>query len=410
MNKQITFFWDRRQSGYTYDFPVEDGGRIYKFSVFSRKALDEKALPKRKENKGSIEPQIENLRSMLSQGGVIALIYEENRAPFLRTIPVASQPESATSSVGLLLPGQPSLNLEALGDSKGVSFPARAHALIPVDATAEKHLSDLQKQLRYLPADLEALVLHSIRDPSLEARVGLLEAINPKGLAGQQSGKSWILRGLPFLSKLPWFERSVPAWPVAMLLVLLLLVGNGMLSYSILESVNGSFVIPGLPRARATEGEGPAASGKKIFGLIDAVRAQETNPNLVALAVGHFAKVENEEDLEVVLRPGDEGELLVRGLLKLEAHRLEPSDATLFASANNPSAVNKFYKDRTLDQDSQDMLAALACAAFGTPGLPKTSTETAVLFAETDQRCESFPLDKASAGLDRLLEHIQKPR
>jgi hypothetical protein len=424
MSKAITFFRNRQQeTGQTYEFRVEGQARTYRVFVFSRKSLEEKVVQSRnlsKDGGGSIQPEIDKIRLAIqrSQGGAIAVIYEENRNRFLWAIPVTSQSEGAFDTIGILRPGHPSLNLEPLSASKGVvPFPAGAHALIPVDREAEESLRGFQDYLRYLPADLETLVLHAIRDPSLDTRVGLLEAVVRKDTTETSASKSWFLRLLPFLAKISWFKRPMPVWPAAAVLFGLLLTVNAILFYSILQSVNGSFVIPGMPRDHVTEGgeggdgdEGSTTTvtpSQKIFALIAAAR-KSSNASLSALSQGHFSKVQTEGDLAKVLVPGEDGVVVARGLLKLEALRLDKAAAgDLFGGVNNPTQVNTFYQGRHLDARSRDMLAALACAAYGSPGLPKTQSAAAVPFADVGQGCKSFPLEKAAPGLDDLLKLVQ---
>jgi hypothetical protein len=415
MSKQITFFRDRLQtSGHTYKFEVDDGARILRFSVFSQKPLEEKLIKTRplgKENKGDLQPEVNKIKSAIQQGegGVIAIVYEENRNRYLWTIPVSPQSESAFGSVGILRPGHPSLDLEPLQPTKGVvPLPAGSHALIPVDLEAEKRLRGFQDHLGYLPADLESLVLHTLRHPSLEARVGLLEEMVRKNTVEPPSGKSWTHRIFPSLAESSSSGRSVSLWRVIAALLGLVLVFNTVVLYLILKTDNGSITVSPILPVNST----PAAAATPnqiIFALIQAVRGKSANQGMVALAQGHFAKVQKEGDLDSLLAPGDDGKLLVRGLMKLEAFRLNQSEGEkLFGNAENWTDLNNFYQGRELEAQSRNMLAALACAAFQSPGLEKTKKTGAVSFAESEKDCNSYPLDKALPGLDELLKRLQK--
>jgi hypothetical protein len=423
MSKAITFFRNRRQeTGQTYEFRIEEPPQTYRFFVFSRKPLEEKLVQTRnlsKEGGSSAKAEVEKIKAAIQRGpgGAIAMIYEENRDQYLWTIPVVSQPEVAFGAVGVLLPGDPALNLESLSDSKGIlPFPPGAHALIPVDKEAEDSLRGFQNHLRYLSPDLEALVLHAIRDPSLDTRVSLLEAIVRKDMAESSTGKGWLLRLFPFLAKARWLRRPVSIWPLIAILFGLMLAANSFLLYSILLSMqqrsgNGAVTVPFI--ARHPEPPAPAASttaGQKIFELIAAAR-KSPNPGLSALSKGHFSKVQKESDVKKILVPGENGALLARGLMKLEALRLDPTAAKdLLGSANNPTQVNNFYQGRDLEASSRELLAALACAGFGSPGLPSTQSAEAVPFADEGQDCKSFPLEKAVPGLDDLLKLVQETK
>jgi hypothetical protein len=416
MSKAITFFRNRQQdTGQAYEFRIEDPPRTYRLFVFSRKPLEEKLIQTRnlsKESGSSIQTEVDKIKSAIQRGpgGAIAVIYEENRNQYLWTIPVVSQSETAFGSVGVLLPGQPSLKLESLSDSKGsVPFPPGAHALIPVDKEAEDSLRGFQDHLRYLPSDLESLVLHAIRDPSLDTRVSLLEAIVRKGTGESSASANWLLRLFPFLAKVPWLRRSLSVWPLVAILCVLMLAVNSLLLYSILQSDKGSIVVPFI----AGRKEPPPASAtpsQKIFELIEAVR-KSSNPDLSALSQGHFSKVKKESDVKKILVPGEDGALLARGLMKLEAFR-QDQDAgiALFNAASKPSAVNDFYESRDLDTKSREMLAALACAAFKSPELPKAPPAKAVPFADEGQGCKGFPLEKAVPELDDLLKLVQETK
>jgi hypothetical protein len=419
MSKAITFFRNRQQGkGQTYEFRIDVPPQTYRLFVFSRKPLEEKLTQTRDLSKGSggsFQSETGKIESAIQRGagGVIAVIYEDNQKRFLQTIPVVPQSEAAFGSVGVLLPGHPSLNLESLNDSKGIiSFPPGAHALIPVDKEAEDSLRGFQNHLRYLPSDRESLVLHSVRDPSLDTRVSLLEAIVRKGTAESSANKNWLLRLFPFLAKVPWLGRSLPIWPLVAILCGLMLAVNSLLLYSILQSDNGSVVVPFITRQE----EPPSTSAsttpsQKIFELIEAVR-KNPNRGLSALSQGHFSNVQNESDVTRVLAPGDAGELLARGLMKLEAfHENQNDGSDLFSTANNPSAVNKFYEKSNPDAKSREMLASLACAAFNSPELPATASAAAVPFAAKNQSCEKdFPLEKTVPGLDDLLKLVQETK
>ncbi|HBL29424.1 MAG TPA: hypothetical protein DD490_21540 [Acidobacteria bacterium] len=412
MSKQITFFWDRRQAGHVYDFEIDDGARRQRFSVFSQKPLEEKLVKNRplpKENKGDLQPEIERIKAILQgQGGVISLVHDKGlNQVSLRTIPVATQAGAAIASVGILRPGHPSLALEALNEPQGAPFPVGSHALIPVDPETETQLRGLKENLGHLPGDLESLALHAIREPSLESRVGLLEALNRKGGDDSPTGPKWLRR---LLEKTSWGGRPASLWPAVAALLGLVLVANTVVLYSILKTDNGSIVVP-LMSAGRTPPAAAATPGQKIFALTEAVRGKAEDARMKALAEGHFVSVQKEDEVERILTPGEEGVLLVRGLMKLEALRLNQEDAAgLFDSANNPTQVNNFYKGRALNARSRDLLAALACVAFGAPGLPKTSTADPVPFAEEGKDCTSYPLDKASPGLDDLLKLLQDTR
>ncbi len=419
MSKAITFFRNRRQeAGHIYEFRIENHPQTYRFFVFSWKPLEEKLTKSRdlpKDSGGSVQPEADKIRAALlrGQGGVIAVIHGDNRSRFLWTIPVGSQSESAFGSVGILLPGHPSLKLEPLIEGKGSLFPSGAHALIPVDKEAEESLRGFQDYLKHLPSDLETLVLHALRDPNLDTRVGLLEAIVRTEATEPSANKSLFLRLFPFLAKVPrfrrWFEKPMPVWPVVVVFLSLLLAVNASLSYSILQSVNGTFVIPGMPqRTIGNEDDSTVGPSQKIFALIEASR-KSSNPSLKILSQDHFTRVQKEEDLKTILVLGADGALVVRGLMKLEAIRLDKEAAGgLFGVPDNHTQVNKFYSDRKLDEKSRDMLAALACAAFGSPGLPETQSAAAVPFADGEQDCKGFPLDKVSPGLDELLKLVQE--
>lgn len=407
MSKAITFFRNRQQgTGHTHELEIQDSARSYRIIIYSRKPLDEALVRTRG---GFFKAEVDRITQALRvEGGVIAWTYEHNQERVLAIRPVTPGGKAAFGSFGLLLPGLSSLHLESLSEN-GVYLPPGSHALVPVDKDAEEALRNFQESITFLPPDLESLVLHAIREPSLDTRMGRVEAalFEGKKAVTWQTGRVGMA-GSGFKS---WLKRPVQVWPVAAIVLGLMLATNSALLYSVL-TVHGSVVLPfqGGDTSSDTEGGTKAATPEqKISAVVDAVRGKNSDPRFNNLLRLHFSKVQKAEDVETVLAQQEDSRLLVRGLLKLEALRLDAGSVPrdFFDANNNLSQVNAFYQGRNLDEKDRKMLAALVCAAFDAPELPATLSVAAVRFAEEDQTCNDFSLKEAASGIDELLKVVQ---
>lgn len=426
MSKAITFFRNRQQgTGQTYELEIQDSARAYQIYIYARKPLDEALVRTRQLRGGSAKDEVDKIMQALQrgEGGVIASTYEQNSQRSLWIIPVVSGGKAAFGSFGLLRPGHPSLHLEPLNE-KSLYFPPGSHALIPIDKEAEEYLRGFQEYIGYLPPDLESLVLHAIRDPSLDTRMGRLEATVFEGRgkpAAAQSRRSGVAQ--------PWFKKllkPVPVWPAAAAVLGLMLAVNSILLYLHLNpsddsaEATGESTEPGQEKNKLGPGIRDilriqtATPEQKVFEVIEAVHQRNkekggSDPVFKTLSEGHFAKVRESADLPNVLVPSDDGKLLVVGFMKLEALRLDSTaESKLFGAANNPTTVSGFYTDQKLNPNgsSRDMLAALVCKVHTSPEVPKPNPAGAFRFS--DQSCDKIPIEKAASGLDELLKFVQK--
>jgi len=403
MSDPITFFRKRQQDvGYTYAFDLQSSTRAYRVFVYSRQALKADLVQPRK--LVEYKQEMRRIREAVGSEGAIALTCEENRK---RLFLVVCTDDATFRSYGVLRPGSELSLEEELGEDRWLVTPLGTHLLIPVDREAEEHLRNLKEYLAWLPPDLESLILHSIRKPSLDARIGEIEAKVFGDRKSVQTGKL----GERLKS---WFGRPAPLWPVFSTLLALMLVVNAVLLYSLLQHIDGTIVVPGGfgMGSQAAGGSGSeqttSTPAQEIFRLATAVRGKSSNPNLAALDQLHFSNLKKEGDVAPVFRATPEGKRLALGLMKLEALRLDSEGASgLFATADNWTEVKKFFRSHNLDSDARDMLAAVGCNAFDIPGLPATQkgTDPAFLFVES---CEGSTLDKATPGLEDLTAFVNE--
>lgn len=387
MNQPITFFRQRQKNAdASYSFDFESPTRIYRVSVYATKPLEESLVRSRKID--SYEIEIERILKAISPGGVLVLAYEEKGMRSFQVVP-ADKGDAAFSIYGALRPGSP-LTLEAVNINKVLQTPLGTHLLIPVDREAEEHLRSFQDYLAWLPADLESLILYTIAKPSQEFRISQLEAKVLKSSAGTGAG-TWAsrLRGR--------FGRPVPLWPVALLLIVLMLGLNAYLFYFLHQRIDELAVSSPLPAPTAQQ---------KIFDIAEALRGQR-DENLSLLFKGHFSKLKNVGEVQKAMKKGKDRELLMLGLMKLEAFRLDSRASSLIKSVDNSSGVKDFFKAKNLDDQPEvrDRLASLACVAYGAPGFPQQGKSPALLFSDRD--CASLPLEKVADGLDQLTTFVK---
>jgi hypothetical protein len=91
-----------------------------------------------------------------------------------------------------------------IGDlERGITLVPGEHLMIPVSGTAEQRLSQLGDLLDDMGPDVKALVLHTLRSPSLDTRVALLEV--------KLSGSGACRRSGPLARVGRWWNRKVRA-------------------------------------------------------------------------------------------------------------------------------------------------------------------------------------------------------
>lgn len=95
----------------------------------------------------------------------------------------------------LLSPFAGAGEVDLTGARNGVELRRGEHLLLPVSPAAEERLFQLQDLLSAMGRDVEALVLHTLRSPSLDTRLGRLEEALALDRSGASTAPWWSLRG-----------------------------------------------------------------------------------------------------------------------------------------------------------------------------------------------------------------------
>jgi hypothetical protein len=414
MNQPITFFRPRQtDNGTTYSFDLESSNRRYRVFVYSRATVDDSLIRDRKTDDYSAE--IRRLLQAISPG-VLVVTYEEEGQRNYQVTP-AGLSNAAFSICGLLRPGSP-LSVEKIDQERFLRISLGAHLLIPVDREAEAHLLSLQDFLAWLPPDMEALILYAISKPSLEARISKLEAKEKDGEPGRGLG-GWLKAR---------FKRQVPIWPVALFLILLLLGLNTYLLYSLprkIQALSKSSASqspgagPGVHPATGASGiqakkTSVSAAEQRIFDAAQALQDQQNQDNdFKRLYDDHFSKLKEVGDVANNLKKKEDRELLMIGLMKLEALRLDrKAAAPLVAETADLRKLKDFYKGYLKDHPGAgDLLAVLGCEAYKVPGLPAQEFHEGAspVFKVKKKECAKLNLENAVPGLDQLISFVKNP-
>ena len=217
-----------------------------------------------------------------SGGGVMAEIYTHSDT--VRLHRSAPDGEGDIQRVIRLSPFAGAEPLLLVQDVEEFRLGRGEHLLVPVSARAEERMMELQKLLAEMGPDVEALVLHTLRSPSIETRLGRLEEALELDRSGASSASWWSRRGRRRAKKAPgavatrlggaarrrpWFRRLGLA--VGSILILLVLIAGWYLfkgsrassqpgDEGAETSATGAPAQPVATPGTETEGQGDAAS------------------------------------------------------------------------------------------------------------------------------------------------------
>lgn len=203
MIDSITLFQKHTpNSGNIYQFNCKNNRVCY---LYARQNLTDKDLTEL-EALHKYEQPLEILHRLIQNlgGGLIIQVTEGNKTQktvlLIKCVHVANKGYIPPEKWFILHPVGKRCETKNINYGKTETFPLNYHIIIPVDKTHQKELSQFLNYLSWYTPDLESLVLHSIRNPLLEARVTSLEEnleilmqkqTIPNTSANLESGQKW---------------------------------------------------------------------------------------------------------------------------------------------------------------------------------------------------------------------------
>lgn len=177
----VTFFGGPQRDGSHFELEFGPLRRLYVASPSAAPASLRRA--KGPEVRAEIEAFLR------ASGGILADVTIDEKRCSCSLVVFSAAAYRPPATLLLLQP----MTAEIVQLQPSFQIPLGAHLIIPIDAVQEAPLASLRESLRGLPPDLEAVVLNTIRGPSLEARLSKVETAL---LAGPEkpmlSGKIWI--------------------------------------------------------------------------------------------------------------------------------------------------------------------------------------------------------------------------
>lgn len=335
----------------------------------------------------------------------------------------------APRSIGVLRPGRP-FRLETVN---GKAQLARGSQIfVPVDPRAEQALQTFKENLEYLPPDMESLVWHALRRPSLDARIDRLETkIFGQTAIQEQERAGWVRR------METWFQKPNVRWSLAgFVLAALLIVGLYATRDLILGSGKSKTETKETPKkdeppiqepARETkpeEASGEQVFAKKVGAVLKAIDPEGKTPKFTAVVTSlyktHFKDFVGKDDneiLDLLKEHSADRNLLVHGLIKLDLLALDPNAPDIgYIGQDNLSATKKVLKGKGISKESRDLLACLACrygedSADKTPTLPQTEATSGYLGSidiAPGKTCAKLSLKDATPELERIESYLGK--
>jgi hypothetical protein len=432
MSETATFFRNRADDpGETYELQIETPKGSYAVSIYARRPLPSSALKNHQvKDRNAVDRVLADLRRVVGDGGGggwIVTAIDEGSARRLTARVVEGGYLEPVSRFWLLEPGRPAASVKA--DEKGQRAVVGSHLLVPVDETADQRLGEFVGHLGWLPPDLESLVLHAIRRPSLDARLNKVErkvfgetaddALRP----GWGSGvKRWLRSNL---------------YGTAALILLGLLLGAGGWWY--MNHRSASTDKKALPSNKPAPHNGTAPSpdtryvtpSDDVFiddanTFVETLRAKhETSKTLQAMWDGHFKKLDeplNENDIKALFRQHSgaandpDNRRFEWGVIKLGTfvYQASAADAPFLHDWERVTLTRQIFDDITLTKIRQDrdihlFLAALACR-LGTenPPAPRLQTAKATGTFDFGGKCGDYTASHIREGLVRLNDVVNR--
>ncbi len=430
MNDFATFFRDR----------ANDEGETYQLEMGTRRVsvYAQQPVPSLQKPGGKIASDGDVLRRDVAQagGGVIVMAADEQGGRIVSIARVAGKGYTPPDECVVLAPGRPPHPWKMPNgntDSAKSKWPAGSHLLVPVDQQSGEKLQSFIGYLGWLSPDLESLVLHAIRRPSLDTRLSKVET----RLLGQTTDEAMAASNARGLARLKnrfeqWAASPIVRMTSAILFVLLL-AANGVLLYRVQNRLatkesEKADVKTRVDPTKPADGKKTAAIPKKAEGFVDDAKVlfehlrDAKDPMLTDLQKAHFASL-NLQKLDDALRARKAGEQgngnrpVLWGLLKLQllAFDPDPRDTAFLKQWEEITSTKNVYNaipQATLDAnpDGVRMLAALACRmgyVEGTPTLKETAPDGEVSPAVVlPGGCDvsDAEIEKGLQALDELVE------
>lgn len=405
MNDTATFFRDRQKDpGETYQLTLEGWKGTHRVSLYSQKPIESRALQDQSvASQQDYDVVLKDLRNAITGnggGGMIVIANDEGRSRTFNVMRVNVKPYAAAERFVALSPGRPAALLTIEGNNRGYKCDAGSYALVPVSEEAQTRLQDLLGYLSWLSPDLESLVLHAIRRPSLDRRLDRIETRLFSQTADEAMGDS----RQDVLAKIKsWMARSVPAPVIRLatavsLIVLIAMSGAALLH---LYSLPAFDLLAGIKRPVLGGRLAPTAelAVDDAKALLTALR-QSNDPLLRAVDEAHFrslAEPWSDEEIQQALR--DERPVLW-GLVKLQLLELNPrpEPSTFLRSADAFTLTKTAYAaipQKDISNDARQFLTEVGCRIQRQPPLP---------FAED---CTKISPDAFKRGLERLTTFVK---
>ena len=442
MSTPVTFFRQREQEqGETAFFEARTPKLVMGVYVYSRKPVESASL--RDQDAPSwdkYDEVIKDLRRIVATqagGGVIVEIAHHDGAERSTRVTAAPQgQQEAIDRVGLLRAGYPMVLQPA--NAKWPDLTPSSHLLVPVDREAQDQLMAFQEQLGFLPADLESLIVNSIRRPSLDVRMTRLESrVLGRQASEEEAAVGRSRRRLARLGR--WLRAPALHWLVAAVVLGALLTYNALRLRSLsammdaqteqLSALAARHQLPTPPRNQDQKNTKPPVSApSSAADLLSALAAKkDSTASLQKLYKAHFAPY-GENALHPLAahlfdRTPDNCVFLL-GLIKLEAMKLAtgrtdvPFSNEFFEKKDNRTEVKQVFQnigrqDLEADPAALDLLAFLSCQlAFEQkplPRLPDTRTYprgTPPFPFYERVGCGTFDIKKAERGMNDLLGYV----
>jgi hypothetical protein len=446
MSTPVTFFRQREQEqGETAFFEARTPKLVMGVYVYSRKPVESASL--RDQDAPSwdkYDEVIKDLRRIVATqagGGVIVEIAHHDGAERSTRVTAAPQgQQEAIDRIGLLRAGYPMVLQPA--NAKWPDLTPSSHLLVPVDREAQDQLMAFQEQLGFLPADLESLIVNSIRRPSLDVRMTRLESrVLGRQASEEEAAVGRSRRRLARLGR--WLRAPALHWLVAAVVLGALLTYNALRLQSLsammdaqteqLSDLAALHQRPTLPRNQDGKNKKqPVSTSSTAADLFSELAARkDSTEDLQKLYKTHFAFYGDKALHPLAARLFDrvpENRLVLLGLIKLEAMKLAAGrpevhfSQTFFTESDNRTEVKQVFQDigrQALEADpaALDLLAFLSCRlAFEqnpAPQLPNTKTPqyprgTPPFPFYEHVGCDTFDVKKAEPGMNDLLGYVGK--
>lgn len=338
------------------------------------------------------------VQAALEQGSSFAVVLRDSEEKIEFSLCPAESERPAT--VGVLSPGYP-FSLERL-NGKVQELPRGSQVFVPVDREAEKALHGLKKHLEYLPKDMQNLVWHALRMPSLDARIDRLEARILGKTASQEQG------AVGFGSRLAdWFRKPAVGWSALALVLAALLGYGGYQAYYFLSAAPA-------PPAPAQAPPNPAIqeAARSIDEIFRVIEAKKNDSRaFLRLSQVHEDDLERASSTEIervfTEGPSEELDRLLLVPIKLEVLKLDQGADTAFLDEPDnlgptTEALARINPEvLAADSVARDLLSSLSCKLRSAkpeevPPLPPPGA------GGPTKRCKDFPLEKAIPGLKAI--------